>query len=80
MSGFTDVMAVRGMGANIGAAMEKSLLAWYAADEDAAIAWERIAQDLTHLGRGMARETWTQEAINAEHSAIMDRWDALIVA
>jgi len=74
---FAELIALRGMAANIGAAMEKAAFAWRERNDGKAMRWEIIAADLTYLLRNVARGTMKDEAITNEHRLIMDQWDTL---
>lgn len=63
--------------ANVGGATKYALLAHAADDLDLACAWETIANDLTYLGRAIANDSWTHEAVEREARSIYARWDSL---
>ena len=68
---------LRSIGANVGNAIQKALYSHAKGDNELACEWEKIAQDLTYMGRGIARGSWKPEATEAEAKSIYDRWDAL---
>lgn len=73
---FGTILGLRGVAANIGAAHEKSFLAWQRGDNDLATEWDKLASDILFLGRFMARDGISKK-LSAEYSACMDRWDDL---
>ena len=71
------MLQLRSTAANVGEATRYALTAWADGNVYKAHSWEQIAKDLTYLGRAIARDSMTAEAVEAEAKAIYDRWDRL---
>ena len=70
-------LQLRGTGANIGEVMAKAFYARGREQHDMANEWEKIASDLTTLGRMIANGNCHEDALGAIAKGIYGRWDAL---
>lgn len=72
-----NTITLRGIAANAGAAIERALLAFADGRTDQALEWEQLVNDLQYMGRAIAQDSWTAEAIAAEGNGLRNRWAAL---
>lgn len=76
-SEYAATIGLRGIAANIGSAYEKSFLSFHRGQAELATEWDKLASDMTFIGRQLARGKCDVDRLKAEYVQCMDRWDAL---